>query len=724
MDTNFAREGVGIRLKPFSWSDDAAFCRNERNEVVYLRIKDIGMTLTLKYNNILDDDDLIDIADGFSGDDIDVSNLDRSVVSIRNPLLTDEQSGKMRYKEAIVNPGGSLHNFWKARNILPYQWIYVDNYRHIKSDTRTCVSCHHEIETKESNIFPSNHPDNLESTLSKLYPGMGKGLSSSTILFWDIESISPDRQFTDANKESDRIVSISVTILSDYKYTNYLLFSEALNKDLLPKDIVINIYNNESDLIMAFYSLWITNSPDKVVHYNGDSYDVPYIITRSKLNGIEIPFLGRTPPSSEQQIEGVKKIIIQTPMGTEEKESFDTPGVEIIDLVLFFRRFHPGLENYRLETIGRKFLGEGKTGLDIETMFEIIESKDPDRMAEVALYSYQDTLLLYRIWKDLNIEDTINNLSGKLLCSNEDILRFSDNEFVKRIFIRLDDSTSFSSFYIKKLGYTSEAGTKFYQNVSLYSYEYIAKRSIEIMMSGDKKEFVERLAKSISGLPCKLQMMVLYSSSMTNNYIDILINELSQKVPGIIAIDENYVWYSGNIEDASFLDSLFGKPKTSYKLYMSLSSESSIIVNSDNSIIRYGLNKISRHKYEFIRMIVDDYLTLIMNGIDPRSNKITQDGLGKVNPKLLVLSAKVKSINHYKPSGKADTVQRQLAKIVSSMGINIDTWLKVNYLNTTTGPHLILKDEDYNVQNIDIKKYVKDINSVYRTLDKILTSSL
>lgn len=732
-------------LKPFAWIPEGAFCRNRENDAVFIKIA-MCTTLLLEYPSELSIDDIADIIDEFVPDDIIQSKRDPTIIWMRNPVMTEEYTveGKLcqsatsiptcastgeeimtndKWINSRIDPEGVLASFWRARNLNPYGWMLVKEYKALDvrsltktnrfykrpSDQSICISCSIEIMANENDIFPA---DNI------VIEEVGR-----TVLFWDIESISPSRQFTDPTKPEDRITLISVIIdkQNSPSPTAYILTTEDVNEKLVPEvEIKLNIihYSSEAELIMGFFGIWMSSDIDSAVYYNGDSYDMPYLIERMKINNIDIPFLGRMAPLKTN---GIMEIKIPTPFGRETKSTFDAPGVEIIDLTIFYRRFYPGMINYKLETIGNKFLGEGKTGLDVETMFSIIESMNRDMMAKVVWYSYKDTLLLYRLWSKYDVNHIISSLCNFSGCTSEELLRMSDKLLVRRLINNIDPSTSIGDFTIKKkIPYIKVAKKGFYTNISIYSYEHIILRAFEMLLENididnPGRQYVTKVFDSIKEFPCRIQGMVLNSTAFYGSNLSKYMNQLLDLIPELIAVDEDYFYCKSN----NSLDDLFGAPRQKYILYAHFGSGSSIAVVNPSTLIRFGSNKICRYKYEYIRIIVDDYLMKIINGKDPRGKKIDPNDIESMSSHLLTLTSKVKSLDHY--SGKKETIQYTLAKIIAEKGIVVKTWLSVKYLYTINGVYLVEKDEDYvSRPKLDSDKYAKDINSIYSILDSLM----
>lgn len=692
-----------LYLKPFAWTEDGPWCRNREGRVIKLTI-DMSLTMIVKYADVVDDNQIFDMIDNFQPDDIQRGIHDYRTVYMRDPVLETTDTTNFSWTAADTNPEGPVFCLWRARGIHPYDWILV---------TKWLSNSDNDIQAREEHIFP----------------GPQQSVTLDNILFWDIEALSETGEFTDANKKEDRIFSISViTVAGNDSPVGYLLVDGSINEKLIPKTeipMTVLSYNGEADLICGFLQIWSQSRPNRIVYHNGDSYDMPYLIRRINLHNILPPQLG---PQQQAPMTPLSTHIIytQSVVGVEPQIALDVPGIEMVDLLYFFRRFNPGLPNYRLETIANLFLGEGKSGLSIDDMFAIVKSGDPDRMAKVGWYSFKDTVLLYKLWQLLHIGDIITEFSNISLCTAEELLRMTNMELIRRIITKIDPCVSLSSFSISVPTHYVNLPHGFHRDVKLYGYENLVTRAFEYLIDYYKSNpeeygytvYLENILDNIRHLPCNLQNIAIYSSIVKDSVPAALISLLSQ-LQNVISIDENFVY----IRRGADLTELLGPPRAIYSLILSLSSASSIMVIMPDTILRYGSHKLCRPSYAYVKQLVDWYMMEIVSGRDPRKRSITMEDVKAIDPHLLTITVKVKSIDHYKPG--SDTVQARIAKLLNDRGINIQTWASVTYIHTIDGIYIVNRDADYlTAPAIDTKKYAAEINSIYKQLDSLTTRSI
>ena len=73
-----------------------------------------------------------------------------------------------------------------------------------------------------------------------------------------------------------------------------------------------------------------------------------------------------------------------------------------------------------MDTVSHNLLGEKKTGLEIERMFEIFKKGDPEEMKEAAEYSIQDSVLLHKLYNI--VESDIESLASGFSVTIEQLL--------------------------------------------------------------------------------------------------------------------------------------------------------------------------------------------------------------------------------------------------------------------------------------------------------------
>ena len=226
------------------------------------------------------------------------------------------------------------------------------------------------------------------------------------ILGVDIECISCDEQFPQADRATDEIIQIGMTL---YRYGSvvceqpYILTQKACSPI---KGAIVKCYDTERDLIRGWATMQKRIGPDFTLNYNGQGFDWRYIYDRimlldrlvSKRIGLPVELIpnrfldeilgllgkvnsdylmrheGLASPLSHYKIQNLSS----SALGDNELHLFVTPGVVDIDMMKNIRRDH-ALESYKLDWTSSYFIKEGVTRLKVK--------RHSRRLNEVYLYT-------------------------------------------------------------------------------------------------------------------------------------------------------------------------------------------------------------------------------------------------------------------------------------------------------------------------------------------------
>lgn len=643
------------------------FCVDENGRSVYVRFPALS-TYIMEFKNDINEE----IINVLQPQNIYYSAVNEQAIELRSPSFKQYDSIKDKISAFEKDPQGLLASFWESKNIKPYSWIYVEQYQLL---TKKVSKCDVEIKTQEEFVFATEDD----------YPIITKKL------FWDIEVYSPDRNFTDATNLAHEIFMISAVSLINNVIQPYILTTK--NTDTF-SEAIFQIYATEKELLERFFQLW--DKVDRCITYNGDSYDIPYILDRAKLLKVNIGSLGKLLlPSS------VIRAQHPSPLGYEWDKTVISTGTEKLDLINYFRRFHPGEENYKLETIGSAYIGEGKSGLEIEDMFKIIESNDSKRMKEVAWYSYQDSVLLYDLWNKLNLEDHIEELCNDIGCTSEELLRLTEKELLTRLFYFVDFGiVTYGKINLDKIDYYKSFELKVYHNIFVYNYDELFDSALSI----NNSDYDTLLRDRIKYLPTEMKAMAFYS-----NYVsDDIKMEFQKQMKNIksIAITKQHLFTLTSHDNLTLINKYD---------YLFVITQSSTISVQNNVIKRKGLHKICRPKFDYARIAVDDYINDYINNKKVIGRRVTVKDLEKLDINLFIVTDKVKPLSSYKDKSN---IKYKLAETVEGDFENttITTWIRVKYYHTKEGVKLVKPGIEY---QLDYQYYVKELNDNYKTLDNV-----
>lgn len=302
-------------------------------------------------------------------------------------LIGDSLEVEYPIYEGNIDP---MIKFTHIRNISFSGWLKVPRVKYIdfvdlKSNTQIEAKC------KWTDVLPFDKVTNAPL------------LQAS----FDIETYSHDGLFPKPNIKENVIFQIATA----FKYTGqsdfYLKHIICLKKsaplqnqsDNLPT--VLECYDTESEVLLAWATLIKNMDPDILYSYNGSGFDDKYIATRVKILNID-DFFENISRLKDISASLKSSTFSSSAYGSSSFEKLCIPGRINFDILVYLRREYKE-DSYKLDYIAEKYLGENKNPVTAQMMFEYFESGDPDKIRIVAEYCIQDTLLPQRLVDKLNI---------------------------------------------------------------------------------------------------------------------------------------------------------------------------------------------------------------------------------------------------------------------------------------------------------------------------------
>lgn len=187
-------------------------------------------------------------------------------------------------------------------------------------------------------------------------------------------------------------------------------------------------YDNEYTMITFFLEQCI--KVDRIVQYNGNSFDWPFLLARLNTYTMGTRFWLDLTKQEGFEIK-LDTAFYPTPFGMKERLILSIPTLEHIDLLYVCKRLFPFWPNTKLDTAGRELTNAGKFGFEMKEYFQLIEAiagakamKEPLtpkslRLLEQALiYSKVDCDVLVAIYEKLA---TYRNLAHEFcyLCAQD-----------------------------------------------------------------------------------------------------------------------------------------------------------------------------------------------------------------------------------------------------------------------------------------------------------------
>lgn len=164
---------------------------------------------------------------------------------------------------------------------------------------------------------------------------------------------------------------------------------------------IVRLYNDELDLINGFIACIKEYDPEILIGYNIFSFDYPYIDARIKLNPCVT--WGNCSRLKNSEVKIINKSWESSAYGRIESNYLDCEGRISMDLFPHFKR-NAKLDNYKLDTVAKHFLGETKFDMPAKKMFDIYKKFNADPISnlrdysDIISYAIQDSKLPIRLF--------------------------------------------------------------------------------------------------------------------------------------------------------------------------------------------------------------------------------------------------------------------------------------------------------------------------------------
>lgn len=291
---------------------------------------------------------------------------------------------KLKVHENMANP---VLQLCCLRDIPSAGWISFKGKRITGEDKESL--CKHEFTTGWKNLFKSNE----------------KGIVKPLIMSFDIEcnSTNPSKM-PNPYIPGDKIFQISCVFgrqgEPESNWTKYLLSLGDPEHEIVGEDVEVRSFSTETDLIKGYVELIHEMDPQVLCGYNILSFDIPYMLDRSKFNFCYPDFLkqGCIPhrPAIEKTIKWSSSAY-----KNQEFKFIDAEGRLFVDLLPLIKRDYK-FDNYRLKTISEFFLGQTKDPLTPKGIFKCYRIHSPKSLGIVGKYCVQDSHLVLKLFETIH----------------------------------------------------------------------------------------------------------------------------------------------------------------------------------------------------------------------------------------------------------------------------------------------------------------------------------
>lgn len=305
----------------------------------------------------------------------------------------------------------------------------------------------------------NNHIDELDNIFEVVDTSQLKKEIVPVVASYDIETQSSENKFSNATE--DRIISISIIVKRNRQFIkicfyylrpvasqqndnddymdeeenneedmdDYIVSSEQLPDDKFGTTWCVR-FTNELNMLAKFFRLFSSINADCIVDYNGDKFDIPYIIQRVKILSQTNTFQAGGRPNPDAVMKIKRYDLEPTNLRTHQLCDKFTNRMNThffvyymhIDLYQFLSSSsdQKDLENYQLNTVAEHFLNKKKVDLPINEMMRLYNL---NKMAKIIEYNVQDCILPAELLLKLEIMDFLYTQCSLLCLGTDDVLR-------------------------------------------------------------------------------------------------------------------------------------------------------------------------------------------------------------------------------------------------------------------------------------------------------------
>ena len=302
--------------------------------------------------------------------------------ALKKPIeLPGIGSIRLKVHENMANP---ILQLCCIREIPSAGWVQFKG-RKIVGDDKESL-CDHEYIVHWKNLFKSDQ----------------KGIVKPLILSFDIECNSSNpSKMPNPEIPGDKIFQISCVFGRqgdpEDTWKKVLLSLGEPDPDVVGDDVELRYFSTETDLLIGYVELIHEMNPQVICGYNILSFDIPYMLERSRFNFCYPDLLKQGFIPSRPAVEKTIKWS-SSAYKNQEFKFIDAEGRLFVDLLPLIKRDYK-FDNYRLKTVSDFFLGETKDPLTPKGIFKCYRIHSPKSLGIVGKYCVQDANLVLKLFE-------------------------------------------------------------------------------------------------------------------------------------------------------------------------------------------------------------------------------------------------------------------------------------------------------------------------------------
>lgn len=243
----------------------------------------------------------------------------------------------------------------------------------------------YDLSGEKDDYFEYDVPDTTR-ILVDLYPDDDTPSEGHRVLTFDIE-VEMDSGRPEPQKAQNEITAIALhDSITDDRWV-LILDKSSLISDSKRDNVSIISVKTERELLLKFLKIYTSISPSIITGWNTDGFDIPYLYNRLR------NLFGENTANKLSPI-GIVKYY-------EHRDRHFIAGVSSLDYLFLYRKFTMSeLENYKLDTIGKKEVKMGK--IEYEGSLDKLFKTDLDKFIE---YNLRDIDIVIALDKKLQYID-------------------------------------------------------------------------------------------------------------------------------------------------------------------------------------------------------------------------------------------------------------------------------------------------------------------------------
>lgn len=218
-------------------------------------------------------------------------------------------------------------------------------------------------------------------------------------LSFDIECYSSDGSFPNPEKLDNQIIQIGSSVQrfgEDTIYKHIIVLGEC---EPVP-DTELIVVKTEKELIKEWVRFVMKVDPDQIIGYNIDDFDWTFLWKRSIMTGCKYFISENIARLYHIESDFNSDKLESNAYGANSFNYIETVGIGQIDLLHWFRK-NTKLDQYNLDFVSHKFLGENKRPVTPQEIFSMGGPYgDSKSRSIVADYCVQDTALPLRLMEN------------------------------------------------------------------------------------------------------------------------------------------------------------------------------------------------------------------------------------------------------------------------------------------------------------------------------------